>query len=95
MAETVNMQQKEYDSVLEKLNQIHEEELDSAREIAKKLQELCAINGDFYAENISKKVDTMMQYLMNKILVTYDLEFDYTCKVIEQFEQGVERIDTV
>ena len=39
MAETVNMQQTEYDSVLEKLTTLHQEELESAREIAKKIKE--------------------------------------------------------
>ena len=39
LAETVNMQQTEYDSVLEKLKTLHQEELESAREIAKKIKE--------------------------------------------------------
>lgn len=95
MAETVNMQQTEYDSVLEKLTTLHQEEIESAREIATKIQELCSINGEFYAEDISKKVNMMMQNVLDKILATYEMEFNDTCKVIENFELGIKTIDTI
>ncbi|TCL60980.1 hypothetical protein EDD76_10177 [Kineothrix alysoides] len=94
MADLVNMQQTEYDAVILKLKSLHEEELAAARDIIKDIKNLAEVDGGFYIQKISAKVDDLLGALEVNILTSMEDSFQLTEKTMETFMNAVAAIDS-
>ena len=95
MAELVNMQQAEYDEVLARMIKLHEEELTSTKNIMKSIRGLCERDGGFYVNQISGKVNMLLNCLEEKVLNELDTDFEASRQTMEAFMSAVKEIDTV
>ena len=95
MAELVNMQQAEYDEVLARMIKLHEEELTSTKNIMKSIRGLCERDGGFYVNQISGKVNMLLNCLEEKVLNELETDFEASRQAMEAFMSAVKEIDTV
>ena len=95
MAELVNMQQAEYDEVLARMIKLHEEELTSTKNIMKSIRGLCERDGGFYVNQISGKVNMLLNCLEEKVLNELETDFEASRQTMEAFISAVKEIDTV
>ncbi len=95
MAELVNMQQAEYDEVLARMIKLHEEELTSTKNIMKGIRGLCERDGGFYVNQISGKVNMLLNCLEEKVLNELETDFEASRQTMEAFMSAVKEIDTV
>ena len=95
MAELVNMQQAEYDEVLARMIKLHEEELTSTKNIMKSIRGLCERDGGFYVNQISGKVNMLLNCLEEKVLNELETDFEASRQTMESFMSAVKEIDTV
>ena len=95
MAELVNVQQAEYDEVLARMIKLHEEELTSTKNIMKSIRGLCERDGGFYVNQISGKVNMLLNCLEEKVLNELETDFEASRQTMEAFMSAVKEIDTV
>lgn len=95
MAELVSMQQAEYDEVLARMIKLHEEELTSTKNIMKSIRGLCERDGGFYVNQISGKVNMLLNCLEEKVLNELETDFEASRQTMEAFMSAVKEIDTV
>ena len=95
MAELVNMQQAEYDEVLARMIKLHEEELTSTKNIMKSIRGVCERDGGFYVNQISGKVNMLLNCLEEKVLNELETDFEASRQTMEAFMSAVKEIDTV
>lgn len=95
MADYINMQQTEYDELQVKLNSIHESILVGESEIREAIQELVKIQGGFYVQKITLKVNSML-FQMGMIVATDTATLFYDSEVkIASHIQSVIQTDIV
>lgn len=94
MAETVNMQQSEYDGILSKLTALHETQLQEMRNIAVCFQNLCEASGGFYVEKISEKVNLLMEEFESQILSGAEKGFQASEMAMNKYMSSIKNIDT-
>lgn len=94
MANNINLQQAEYDTILSKLVQLHKEELQIIREIAKDIQELSEKEGGFYVELISLKIHNLLTMLEESATGKLENAFSVSEEGIEKYIQIIKNVDT-
>lgn len=94
MADYVNLQQSEYEELQTKLATLHEAVLHAEEEIRKKILDLSSLEGGFYVEHISKKIECLLSELQNGPILQLGTVFDGTEYAISGFLQGIIGIDS-
>lgn len=95
MADLVNMQQPEYDEVLSRMIAIHQEELSSVRDIIKNIRALCEKDGGFYVNQISGKVNMLLDSVEGQVVSELETNFEVSRQAMETFMCAVKEIDSV
>jgi len=93
MAELVNMQQSEYDEVLSRLITLHQEEIESIKEISQKICTLCEKDGGFYIKEISNKINRMFDNIDTCIMSVLEENFKICETAMETFMAAVKQAD--
>lgn len=93
MAELINMQQTEYDEVLEELIMLHQNELESIKAISKEVRLLCEQDGGFYVEFISEKVSMLLDLVDTYITAGLTDNFEASRTAMETFMAGIKGVD--
>lgn len=95
MADLVNMQQTEYDEVLSRIIAIHQEELSGVRDIIKNIRTLCEKEGGFYVNQISEKVNMLLDSVEGQVISELETNFEVSRQAMETFMSAVKEIDSV
>lgn len=94
MANIVNLQQQEYDTVLTQLENLHENAITNLKSISAEIQSLCQKEGGFYAEKISEKVGFLMSCLESEIIWPTETNFEASKMCMDNFAEIVLNVDT-
>lgn len=94
MAEYVNLQQTEYSDFQTKLASLHETVLTAEAELRKKFLDLSSLEGGFYVENISNKLESLLTELQIGPIIQLNTVFVGTEQAVAVFLQGVIGIDS-
>lgn len=94
MADIVNLQQCEYDTAVEKLAALHEDSIKQVKKISKEIRELSAIDGGFYIDNISTKIELLLDTLENGIMNSTEMNMEASETSMDSFAEIIVNIDT-
>ena len=93
MADVVNMQQSEYDEAQIRLETLHQEVMEDIRDIMSRIREVCEREGGFYVNQISEKVNTLLDCVEGQILAELKTNYEAERAAIEAFIAAVKGID--
>lgn len=94
MADLVNLQQSEYDTVLTQLGELHETALQRIRAIVEDIRALSRLDGGFYIEQISEKTDLLLNALETDILTLVETNFTASETGMTDFADIILNVDT-
>lgn len=95
MAEYINMQQIEYDEVQTSLAALHEEILTGEETIRNMVTELITIEGGFYLESVSEKLQTLLNYMAFYFIAQLKGAYDITDQGISTFVETIVGLDVL
>ncbi len=95
MAEYINMQQTEYDEVQTSLATLHEEILTGEETIRNMVTELITIEGGFYLESVSEKLQTLLNYMAFYFIALLQGAYEITDQGISTFVETVIGVDVL
>lgn len=93
MAEYINMQQIEYDEVQTSLAALHEEILTGEETIRNMVTELIMIEGGFYMETVSEKIQILLNYMAFYFIAQLQGVYDITDQGISTFVETMVGLD--
>ena len=94
MADIVNLQQSEYDTAIEKLNTLHETAIAGIIKISSEIRELSGIEGGFYVEQISAKIDSLLNTLDSGITAPMAVNMESSKTSMDNFAEIITNVDT-
>lgn len=95
MADLVNLQQTEYDTVMAQLEELHESALEKIKSLSREIRALSQVEGGFYIENISDKIDLLLDALEADILTLAETNFTSSVTGMSDFADIILNVDTV
>lgn len=95
MADYINLEQDEFNPLIEKLTAIHERELEEMRELSEKLRNLIEADSGFHAERISAYTLKMLDMIDQNILPVMEQKFELTETEVKTFIATVNNTDTL
>ena len=94
MADIVNLQQCEYDAAVEKLAALHEDSINQVSKISKEIRELSAMDGGFYRDNISAKIELLLDTLETGIMDSTGMNMEASKTSMDSFAEIIVNVDT-
>ncbi len=94
MADYINLQQTEYSEFQTKLTTLHETVISTEEELRKKILEVSSLEGGFYVENISNKLEYLLTELQTGAITHLSTVFTGTEQAVVGFLQGIIEIDS-
>lgn len=94
MADTVNLQKSEYDTVIEKLGTLHEAALDGIDKLSTHIRELSEQDGGFYIEKISEKISVLLDTLDTGIMASASTNMQNSEESMDSFAQIILNVDS-
>lgn len=94
MADYVNLQQSEVDEVQTRLATLHQEILQNDAAIRETIMELASMEGGFYIESISEKINCLLEELKSGPIAQLETCFTGTEEAVSAYVQGIIGIDT-
>lgn len=94
MADLVNLQQSEYDTVMTQLEELHEAVLEKLKAISREIRALSQTEGGFYIEQISDKIDLLLGALETDILSLAETNFTSSVTAMSDFADIILNVDT-
>lgn len=94
MADTVNLQQSEYDTVIEKLAALHQAALEGIDSLSKQVRTLSEQDGGFYIEKISEKTALLLDTLDTGIMTSATTNMQNSEESMDSFAQIILNVDT-
>lgn len=94
MADLVNLQQSEYDTVMTQLEELHETALEKIKAISGEIRTLSQSEGGFYIEQISDKIDLLLNVLEADILTLTETNFTSSVTAMSDFADIILNVDT-
>lgn len=94
MADLINLQQSEYNPIQTQLKELHETALKRIRSISNEIRNLSQVDGGFYIDKLSNKVDFLLNVLESDILTLVETNFDSVEASISNFANIIANVDT-
>ncbi len=94
MADTVNLQETEYDTILTQIEVLHETAIQQVRSISTEIKSLCQTDGGFYAEKISEKIDILLTCLETEIVSLTETNFLNSKTAMDDFAEIIRNVDS-
>lgn len=94
MADLVNLQQGEYDTVMTQLEELHETALEKIKAVSGEIRTLSQAEGGFYIEQISDKIDLLLTVLETDILTLTKTNFTSSVTAMSDFADIILNVDT-
>lgn len=94
MADLVNLQQNEYDTSLTQLQELHQTALEKLKALSKDVRTLSQVDGIFYIEKLSEKIEFLMDILETDILTLMETNFAASETSMSDFAEIILNVDT-
>lgn len=94
MAGIVNLQQSEYDTAIEKIGTINQSALEGIEKIASRIRELSEIEGGFYVEKISEKINILLNTINTGVCSPMASNMENTKVSMESFADMIVNVDS-
>lgn len=94
MADIVNLQQNEYDTVIEKLKVLHENAITEISRLSGEVRNLSQLKGGFYIEQISAKIDALLETLDTGIMTLVAENMELSEESMSDFAETILNVDT-
>lgn len=94
MADIVNLQQSEYDSLITQLETVHGDAISKIEKISSDIRTLSSIDGGFYIDQISEKIATLLDTLDSGIKNPMDMNMQASCESMSDFATIISNVDS-
>lgn len=94
MADIVNLQQSEYDSLITQLETVHGDAISKIEKISSDIRTLSSIDGGFYIDRISEKIATLLDTLDSGIKSPMVVNMQASCESMDDFATIITNIDS-
>ena len=94
MADYINLQQTEYSDFQTKLTTLHQTVITAEAELRKKFLDVSSLDGGFYVENITNKLECLLSELQMGPVIQLSAVFAGTEQAVAGFLQGIIGIDS-
>lgn len=93
MSDLLNVQQTEFDEVQIRFNALHEEVLADSRDIMEMIRSVCDVEGEFYTDKISQKINMLMDCIEGEILTSLESNYEAEKTAMETFIASIKAMD--
>lgn len=94
MADIVNLQHGEYDSLITQLETVHGDAISKIEKISSDIRTLSSIGGGFYIDKISEKIAILLDTLDTGIKIPMGINMQASCESMNDFATIITNVDS-